>query len=412
VWEGAGDWYREKNHHGGILSTFQANWYDMQVKTVQHGLGERGPRSRMTGELVCGPETLSDDELNGFRCDFGEEIFRHPFDDDYHRAHSADYSRINVPLLSCGNWGGNGLHLRGNVEGFVNAASSEKWLEMHGDRHWTLFYTDYGIALQKRFFGHFLKGEDTGWAQQPKVTLQVRHPGEKFVERHEHEWPLARTQWTDFYLDLAGGTLQRDPPGNTATADFDALGDGLTFLTPPLEEETEITGPSVAKLKVSSSTSDADIFLVFRVFAPEGEEVVFHGALDPHTPVGQGWLRASHRKLDPAKSLPYRPYRSHDDQQSLTPGAPVGLDVEIWPTCIVIPAGYRIGLTVRGKDYVYPGESGGRLSNMKNEFTGCGPFLHDDPRDRPESIFGGTTRLHAAPGEENLVTLPIIPRAG
>jgi predicted acyl esterase len=283
----------------------------------------------MTGELVCGPETLSDDELNGFRCDFGEEIFRHPFDDDYHRAHSADYSRINVPLLSCGNWGGNGLHLRGNVEGFVNAASSEKWLEMHGDRHWTLFYTDYGIALQKRFFGHFLKGEDTGWAQQPKVTLQVRHPGEKFVERHEHEWPLARTQWTDFYLDLAGGTLQRDPPGNTATADFDALGDGLTFLTPPLEEETEITGPSVAKLKVSSSTSDADIFLVFRVFAPEGEEVVFHGALDPHTPVGQGWLRASHRKLDPAKSLPYRPYRSHDDQQPLTPGAPVGLDVEI-----------------------------------------------------------------------------------
>jgi hypothetical protein len=61
----------------------------------------------------------------------------------------------------------------------------------------------------------------------------------------------------------------------------------------------------------------------------------------------------------------------------------VQLDIEIWPTCIVIPAGYRIGLSVRGRDYVYAGESGGRLSNMKNEFTGCGPFLHDDPRDRP-----------------------------
>jgi hypothetical protein len=412
VWEGAGDWYREKNHHGGILSTFQANWYDMQVKTVQHGLGERGPRSRMTGELVCGPETLSDAELDSFRCDFGEEIFRHPFDDEYHRNHSADYSRIAVPLLSCGNWGGNGLHLRGNVEGFVNAASSEKWLEMHGDRHWTLFYTDYGIALQKRFFGRFLKDEDTGWARQPKVTLQVRHPGEKFVERHEHEWPLARTTWTDFYLDLAGGTLQREPPGRTETVAFDARGDGLTFLTPPLEKETEITGPSVAKLKVSSSTNDADIFLVLRVFAPDGEEVVFHGALDPHTPIGQGWLRASHRKLDPAKSLPYRPYHSHDEKQPLTPDVPVALDVEIWPTCIVIPAGYRIGLTVRAKDYVYPGGSGSRLSNMKNEFTGCGPFLHDDPRDRSESIYGGTTTLHAAPGEENVVTLPIVSPAG
>jgi predicted acyl esterase len=304
------------------------------------------------------------------------------------------------------------LHLRGNVEGFVNSASNDKWLEMHGDRHWTLFYTDYGIALQKRFFGHFLKGEDTGWTRQPKVTLQVRHPGEKFVERHEHEWPLARTQWTTFHLDLSGGALQRAAPGKAETAEFDALGDGLTLLTPPLDEETEITGPSVAKLNVSSSTIDADIFLVLRVFAPDGEEVVFHGALDPHTPVGQGWLRASHRKLDPARSLPYRPYHSHDETQPLTPGVPVALDVEIWPTCIVIPAGYRIGLTIRGKDYVYSGESGGRLSNMKNEFTGCGPFLHDDPRDRSAGIYGGTTRLHAAAGEENTLTLPVIPRTG
>jgi len=409
VWEGAGDWYREKNHHGGILSTFQANWYDMQVKTVQHGLGERGPTSRMNGKLVCGPETLPDSELERFRCDFGDEIFRHSLDDDYHRARSADYSRIKVPLLSCGNWGGNGLHLRGNVEGFVNAASSEKWLEMHGGRHWTLFYTDYGVELQKRFFGHFLKGEDTGWARQPRVTLQVRYPGERFVARHENEWPLARTKWTKFHLDLTAGALRRTSPAEAAMVEFDSLGDGLTFLTPPLEEETEVTGPSAARLHVSSSTSDADIFLVLRSFAPDGEEVVFQGALDPHTPVAQGWLRASHRKLDPDKSLPYRPYHSHGEKLPLTPGKPVMLDIEIWPTCIVVPRGYRIGLTVLGKDYVYSGASGGRLSNMKNEFTGCGPFLHDDPRDRPERIFGGTTRLHGSAMEENFVMLPIIP---
>lgn len=410
AWEGAGDWYRDMNHHGGMLSTFQANWYDMQVKTVQHGLGERGPRSRMTGETVCGPDTLTDAQLEGFRCDFGEEIFRHPLDDDYHRARSADWSRVTVPLLSCGNWGGNGLHLRGNVEGFVNAASTDKWLEMHGDRHWTLFYTDYGIDLQKRFFGHFLKGEDTGWTRQPRVTLQIRHPGEQFVERHETEWPLARTQWTEFHLDLAAGALVRDPCPREETLDFEALGDGVTFLTPPLEEETEITGPAAARLSVSSSTSDADIVLVLQAFAPDGTEVVFQGALDPHTPIGQGWLRASHRKLDPAKSLPYRPYHSHDEIEPLTPGVPVGLDIEIWPTCIVVPAGYRIGLSVRGKDYVHAGESGGRLSNIKNEFTGCGPFLHDDPRGRPASVFGGTTRLHGGPGHRNVLTLPVIPR--
>src|SRR3984893_13663903 len=74
VWEGAADWYRDMTHHGGILCTFWANWYDMQVKTVQYGLGERGPRSRLTGLAVCGDDTLSDKELYQNRCDFGEQI--------------------------------------------------------------------------------------------------------------------------------------------------------------------------------------------------------------------------------------------------------------------------------------------------------------------------------------------------
>ena len=224
-----------------------------------------------------------------------------------------------------------------------------------------MYYTDYGIDLQKRFFGHFLKGEDTGWEKQPRVLLQVRHPGEKFVPRAESEWPLARTQWTKLHLDLADLTLTEQSVSGTNTLEYDALGDGVTFLTPPLEKEMEITGPSAAKLFVSSSTTDADLFLVLQVFAPDGKEVVFQGALDPHTPIAQGWLRASHRKLGPELSLPYRPFHPHDEKWPLKPGEPVELDVEIWPTCIVVPAGYRIGLQVRGKDYVHKGERGGRL---------------------------------------------------
>jgi hypothetical protein len=46
---------------------------------------------------------------------------------------------------------------------------------------------------------------------------------------------------------------------------------------------------------------------------------------------------------------------------------------------------------------------------MKNEFTGCGPFLHDDPRDRPMNIYGGRTTLHLGGDRENFVLLPIIP---
>ena len=408
IWEGAADWYRDMTHHGGILSTFWENWYDMQVKTVQYGAGERGKRSRVHGELVCGPDVLSEEELAKSRSNFGADIVAHPFDDDYHRARSPIWSKVKVPFLSAANWGGQGLHTRGNFEGFVRAASRQKWLEVHGIEHWTHFYTDYGRNLQLRFFDYFLHGKKNGWDKQPLVQLQIRHV-DRFVERGEKEWPLKRTKWTKFYLDPANGSLGGKAAKKKSALRFDAMGDGVTFLTPPLAHETEITGPSAAKLFVSSSTNDADIFAVLRVFSPDFKEVVFQGAIDPHTPVGQGWLRASHRALDKKLSKPYRPYHTHTKKQPLKPGEVVALDIEIWPTSIVVPAGHRIALTIRGKDYVYPGPSGGRMSNFKNELTGCGPFLHDDPRDRPPQIFGGVTGLHFGGTARPYLLLPIVP---
>jgi predicted acyl esterase len=408
IWEGAADWYRDMTHHGGILSTFWSNWYDMQVKTVQYGLGRRGPRSRVTGELVCGDETLADGELQKNRSDFGDDILAHPLDDAYHRARSPVWEKVTVPFLSTANWGGQGLHPRGNFEGFVRAASKEKWLEAHGIEHWTHFYTDYGVGLQKRFFAYYLKGEKNGWDRQPRVQLQVRHV-DRFVERHESEWPVARTRWTKLYLDPAGHALRTEAPRQAASASYDAMGDGLTFMSEPFAEETEITGPLAARLFLSSSTADADVFAVFRVFTPDLREVVFMGAIDPHTPVAQGWLRASHRKLDARLSTEYRPYHAHDEVQPLNPGVPVQLDVEIWPTSIVVPAGHRVALSVRGRDYEWQRQTGARLSNFKNELRGCGPFLHDDPRDRPPEVFGGRSTLHTGPGKESWVLLPVIP---
>jgi predicted acyl esterase len=145
---------------------------------------------------------------------------------------------------------------------------------------------------------------------------------------------------------------------------------------------------------------------VFRVFTPDLREVTFMGAIDPHTPIAQGWLRASHRKLDQKLSAPWRPYHTHDEKQPLKKNQPVTLDVELWPTSIVVPAGHRLALSVRGRDYEWQKSTGARLSNFKNELRGCGPFLHDDPRDRPASLFGGTTTLHL---QDSYVLIPVIP---
>ena len=115
---------------------------------VQHGLGERGLRSRVTGELVSGPPTLSDEELERQSARHRALVLDHRFDDAASRERTPDFGKITVPLLSAANWGGQGLHPRGNFEGFLAAASTQKWLEVHGDAHWSHFYTDYGCACR------------------------------------------------------------------------------------------------------------------------------------------------------------------------------------------------------------------------------------------------------------------------
>jgi predicted acyl esterase len=409
VWEGSSDYYREVARHGGILCDFLNSWHPRQVASVQHGVGNRGAKSPLTGEPVAGPDTLPQTELAKRRADAPGEAKRHRLHDGYYAARSAAFEDIEVPLLSAANWGGMGLHTRGNFEGFLRTGSSQKWLEVHGDTHFTHFYSAYGEALQKRFFGHFIKGEDTGWTRQPRVALNIRHPGEKFVLRGENEWPLARTQWTKYFLKPEAMVLTPEMPGAAAALHYETTGDGLTFRTPPLTESLEITGPVAAKLWVSSPTRDADIFLVLRLFDPNGKEVTFIGSNDPRVPIGLGWLRASQRKLDPAQSRPYRPWYTHDEEWPLTPDEPVELDIEIWPTSIVVPPGYRLALTVRGKDYEVDGTDVA-LPNAPYPMKGVGPFLHVDPDDRPREIFATRNTLHFAPGRQPYLLLPVIPQ--
>ena len=88
-----------------------------------------------------------------------------------------------------------------------------------------------------------------------------------------------------------------------------------------------------------------DIFATIRNIGPDGKDVWEIGQQGQPVPVAKGWLRASHRKLDPEKSLPYRPYHTHDERQWLKPGEPVECQVEIWPTCMVFRKGHRSGST-------------------------------------------------------------------
>ena len=407
-WEGFNDFYRELSYHGGIYSSFQRHWYDKQIMPIQHGYGDRGFKSRANGELAAGPETLSDEELKKNRFDLHGEFSSHPFDDEYYAVRTPDLSKITVPVLSCANWGGAPLHPRGNFNGYMHSSSEKKWLEVHGLEHWSLYYTDYGNDLQKRFFDCFLKDDDSGWKDQPRVSLNVRSEGEKFNLRGEEDWPIPRTEWTKFYLKSDGHLLSPQEQVGEENISYKSTGDGVTFVSTPMEKDTEFCGPIASKIWVSSDTKDADLFLVVRVFTPDFKEVVFHGALDPHTPVASGWLIASHRALDKDRSTEWAPFHTHKKAEPLTPGEIYELDIEIHASGMVIPEGYRVALSIRGRDYVYPGEPDAGLSNMKNQFTGVGPFLHDDLDNRPEDIFDNQVTIHIGPGRPSYLLLPIV----
>jgi predicted acyl esterase len=407
VWEGANDYYREMTHHGGIHNAFLPDWYG-RMATIQHGVGSRGFRNPESGLLAAGDDDLSEEELAANRADLPAEILAHPFDDDWHARHSSRPEDITVPVLSCANWGGLGNHQRGNFTAWEQVDGPQKWLEVHGGTHWAGFYTGYGRELQRRYFDHFLRG--TGdWEQQPPVLLQIRSVDGTFTPRAEQEWPLARTGWERRWLDLDDETLLPAAPEREGEVSYRALGPGVTLSTPPLDRDTEITGPVSATLWISSSTEDADLFLVLRAFGPDGAEVLFQGANDPRTPLSQGWLRASHRALDPELSRPERPWHPHRTREPLVPGTPYEVQVELWATCVVLPVGFRLALTVLGRDFDHglpPVELGGTV------MRGSGPFVHEHPEDRPAAVFDNEVTLYSSLGRPSSLLLPVIEAAG
>ena len=188
---------------------------------------------------------------------------------------------------------------------------------------------------------------------------------------------------------------------------------------PPLRpQERRGTVPPLRK-RPSSKRSDpthegiADAIFVKRHRGQSGyHDEVFHD--DEHVVRSLTKIlddaSSSHRKLDPVLSLEYRPYHTHDEDQPLTPGEVYELDIEIWPTCIVVPVGYRLALTVRGRDYEWDGDTTGlTIRGFPSEIKGCGAFLHNEPADRPPDVFESKVTLHAGGERSSWLLLPVIP---
>src|SRR5262245_15229526 len=364
-WEGAADMYRDLAYHGGIFCLgFVGNWFNNHM--AHHLFGKPQEHN---------PDAFSNNWL--------WQYMRHNLDTGWFDQRRADWGRIEVPLLTAGNWSGMGLHLRGNTEGFLRAASRHKKLGIHAGTHYHGFYTEEARHEQLRFLDHWLKGVDTGIMREPPVNVLVRQGGHgNAAWRHEREWPLARTRWTKFYLQPdprarggeVEGTLTTEALRKGGSVSYAASGMtkagvasaswtstalagslprmGASFETAPLADAVEVTGPVVLVLWVASTTEDMDVFATLRNIGPDGKDVFEMGQQGQPVPVAKGWLRASHRDLDAKLSTPFRPYHRHATRQWLANGEVVRMDVEIWPTSMVFARGHRIRVDIQPRDGV------------------------------------------------------------
>jgi predicted acyl esterase len=402
-WQGTYDFYRDRTRQGGILGNgFLKRWWNRSVLRNQYGNPDTPLTDIDTGERNTGPASLSPEQLAANREDYIANLLARPLNGTWYEERSARLDRIEIPALVVANWGGLGLHLRGTILGYLGIASREKWLKVQSGSYFLTFLLPQSVALQRKFFDRYLKDIDNGWEREPKVQVAVR-AADNTVTRvlDDTQWPLSDTRWARFYLDASSMALVTAAPGKAASASYAALSGGLTFSTAPLERALEFAGPIKAKLWVSSSTSDMDLFVTLRAFDPRGKEITFLSAVEPKAPVSQGWLRVSQRKLDSRRSTEWQPWHAHDQAQKLRPGEVVEVDVEIWPASLALPSAYRLALTLQGKDFERSGETGVQ--------KGSGWFLHDDPRDRPSETFAGMHTVCSGGGRGSYLLLPVIP---
>jgi predicted acyl esterase len=362
-WEGFSDWYREFAYHGGILET---SFLPRACDNIQWSLNRTE--------------------------DSWANIVAHPLIDDYWRSKELDLEAVCQPAYVVASWSDQGLHLRGTIEAWRRMGSAEKRLEIHGQKKWAHYYRPESRARQLAFFDHYMRDRVTSLAAWPRVRIEIRERHGVAEERAEDEWPLARTDYRRLALDAASGTMDDGPPSESEVRY--AATDGRICFDHLFAEATEITGQASVKLWVEADGSDdMDLFVALQKIDAAGEPVGFtFYAFYENGPVALGWLRASHRALDPERSRPERPVHRHTSEDRLSPDECVPVEIEIWPFSVRFAAGETLRLIVAGSE-IYPKEDGAML-----------PFpLHQQTRNPGAHI------IRTGGAFDSAILLPIVP---
>lgn len=257
-------------------------------------------------------------------------------------------TRVNVPTLIGGSISDQAKHTRDAFENFMAIESAHKWLYIHRDPEWAAYYDEAGLAIQRRFFDHFVKGIDNGWEDTPKVFGKIFQNRTRFGLLHGAAWPLPQTVHKTFYLGNSQSLLPHEQ-SSEASESYNCEKGRVTFSI-VFDRDVGIVGHSHLTIWLSTEGSeDADLFVGLKRFDCDGDEVYFLGESgnNPNDIVSRGWLRASHRELSEA-STSFRPLQSHTRQLPLLAKEPTKMAIEIHPTSTSFRAGETLMLVIQG----------------------------------------------------------------
>lgn len=357
AFDGFTDPYRHSVYTGGIPGDFFHLWYNQVMRAVNASPAMGAPRHV------------------GF--DLSAAIRAHPLYDDFWKERTA-LERLHesrVPLLSVGMLGKMDLHLNGNIQGY-QAHGGEKKLVLLPAANVFEAVSDYAKPeFHERwllpFYDHYLKGANNGFPDVEPVRYYVRNTREMRVA---DQWPPVPDAVRTLHLSnahslsvvsLNDGSLVDAAPDQASSTEHHYPNNGwmlgvvglganlapdpvrrvLTFTSAPLEEELFIAGPIKLHLYLSSTNTDADLFVKL------SEQSERDGDGQPRSAIiSKGWLRSSHRAVDPDKGSTLAPYHPHDREEPLTPGEVYELEIAIMPTAYRVAKGQRLRLELSNGD--------------------------------------------------------------
>jgi putative CocE/NonD family hydrolase len=278
-----------------------------------------------------------------------------------------EFERIKVPTYTGSGWYGYSYktHLQG-CQSWYREINAPKKLMFPGPAHLERpFHSFHDEILQ--WNDHWLKGIDTGIMDEPPVKVWVMGANKW---RYANDWPLPEAEWTKFYLH-SWERLKTEPVAPSSSEGYEKPDaflqmppthttkiQGLRYVTEPLPEDTLVIGPSALYLFAEIDQEDTNWIIVLKDLGPdvsvmtakEGETKI-PGNLHERE-LTRGWLKASHRALDPKRSTPWRPWHplTREASKAVKPGEINEYAIEILSTANLFRRGHRICVDITSMD--------------------------------------------------------------